>query len=205
MVTTSPDRSQIDAVTYYFHSSSYTRHQGSFAVVGEHPVVYVGKTGHGSYHYQDCSGWMVYTPHYCCEYTDFRESIKTPWWRTHLNLVNLDENSESWMLADRVNSQYIYDGQCYTIINWNWGPRHAWCNFWFFVECWDWEHNPAISTHPTIKTLHWDIPSCTKEGCGTWDCKGLVYDCDTHHNQGWPWETLSSTLDEYNQEYRILW
>jgi len=193
LVTTSPDRSRIEAVTYYFHSSSYTRRAGSYDVNGERPVVYVGKLGHGSYHNQDCSGWMVGTAHHCCEFADYRDPDNT-YWDTHLNLIDLNGNSESWMLADREYTIYIDKGQPYAIYPWTWGPHHEYCEgLDYDFTCREWVTVSGPSTHPTVVQLDWSIPSCHGEGCGTTNCKGLVYDCDTNHNQGWPWETLSSS------------
>jgi hypothetical protein len=194
LVTTSEDKSHIDYVTYFFHSSSYTRQSGSFEQAGERPVVYVGKLGHGSYHSQDCSGWMAGDWHHCCEYADYRNPNEYTVWDTHLNLVDLGGNSESWMLADRTGALYNFNGVDYTITNWNWGPLHAYCNVWI-GGCVDWEHSTGVSTHPTVARLDWTIPSCNGEGCNTNPryCKSLVYDCNTQHNQGWPWDTLSSS------------
>lgn len=180
LVTTSPDRESVDAVTYYFHSFWYTRQ--NFYKVDEHPRVFVGKLGHGSYvSNDDPSCWMQGTPHHCCEYADCRNPAGDTWWDTNLNLVSLSGNSEPWMLADRIGSDY--DG--HEIAQWLWGPRIT--------------GTDACSTHPTIHHLPtWDIASCNSGGCGTWECKGLCYLIDPwppwichgffSFNEGWPWD-----------------
>jgi hypothetical protein len=194
LVTTTTDRAAIEYVTYFFHGDWYTRQIGSFELVGERPVVYVGKLAHGSYHSQDCSGFGAGTPFQCCELADYRESIKEPLWETHLNLVNLDGDSESWLLADRIGSEYMIDGQAYTITGWKWGPLHAWCAYCILSTslCVDWEHNTACGTHPTTETIDWTLKSCDGDaGCGILKSE-CDYDflggCDYDHNQSWPWD-----------------
>jgi len=195
LVTTSPDRSQVNYVTYSFHGDWYTR--TDIPSYGERPAVYVGKLGHGIYHSNEISGWMVGTPHHCCEYADHRNPKEnTIWDNTYLNLVSLRGTSESWMQADHIGSSYTYNGSEYIITGWNWGPHISYCDghlkacflWWCWSWCANWEHTTACSTHPTDDRLDWTIRSCDGEGCGTNNCEGLVYTHDAHYNQGWPWD-----------------
>jgi parallel beta-helix repeat protein len=189
-VTTDPDRSRADAVTYVFHGVWYTRKWGGFQTVGDNPVVYVGKLGHGNYHNDDHSGWMYGTPSHCCQYADYRdETEESKWYNTYDNLVSL-RGSEPWMLADRIGSLYEYYGVEYIISAWRWGPHISFCHLWNIGDlCIDWHHTSACSTHPTVDyPMDWDIDSCKAEGCRDYDCEGLVYTPPLpDYNQGWPW------------------
>lgn len=184
IVTTSPDRSQIEAVTYFFHGDWYTRQAGGFEKVGERPVVYIGKTAHGSYHSRDHSGWMVGTPSHCCEYADYRNPDSgSVWDNVQDNLVSLSLDSESWMLADKIGSTYEYNGREYFILAWWWGPHISHCELYIF-GCLDWDHVQACFTHPTRSELNWTFPSCDEEGCS-----GYTFVCaySANYNQGWPY------------------
>jgi hypothetical protein len=186
IVTTNAGRTRADAVTFEFHGDWYTRQYGSFEMVGDRPAVYVGKLGHGNYHSNEISGWMAGTPHHCCEYADFRNpKSSTIWSTTYENLVSLREEEEPWMPADAIGSNYTYQGDDYTITNWRWGPHISYCDWWLF-GCMDWEHTYACQTHPTNYNLNWNLASCSGEGCGTNNCKGLVYTHSAYYNQGWP-------------------
>ena len=186
IVTTNPNRTRADAVTYEFHGDWYTRLYGGFEMSGDRPIVYVGKIGHGNYHSNEISGWMAGTPSHCCEYADFRNPHSdTIWYNTYENLVSLRGDAEPWMLADHIGSLYRYQGQEYTITHWRWGPHISYCDWWLF-GCMDWEHTYACQTHPTTYNLNWNLQSCSAEGCGTCCCKGLVYTHDADYNQGWP-------------------
>ncbi len=191
-VTTSPDRSQVDYVTYSFHGYWYTRTWDGVLQYGDRPVGYVGKMAHGCYHTDDHSGWMVGTPSHCCEYADYRnEKPTTIWYNANENLVSLRGNSEPWMLADRIGSQYEYDGKQYTIIDWRWGPPIQYCNSRFWGSCIDWETTLACGTHPTTdKDLRWGLPSCNgdPEGCGGYKAS-CPYVGTPDYNQGWPWDS----------------
>jgi hypothetical protein len=194
-VTTSPDRSKIDYVTYGFHGYWYTRTWNGVPKYGDRPVGYVGKIAHGCYHTDDHSGWMVGTPSHCCEYADYRnEKPGTIWYNANENLVSLRGNSEPWMLADRIASEYEYDGKKYTIIDWQWGPPIEYCVSRFWGSCIDWETTLACGTHPTTDgtnpPLHWGVPSCNgdPEGCGGYKAS-CPYVGTPDYNQGWPWDS----------------
>lgn len=187
VVTTTPDRTSVEYVTYFFHGDWYTRRD--FPADGNRPMLYVGKLGHGSYHSRDHSGWMVGTAHHCCHYADYRNpNAGSIWYTTDMNLVSLRGDSESWLRADRVGSRYELNGNDYTVTSWRWGPHVSYC-VWYLFGCMDWEHNYAPGTHPTVDRLDWTLRSCDGEGCGTSDCSGLVYPYSVNFNQGWPWDS----------------
>lgn len=85
----------LDRVMYFQHSGWYTREPGNYEVVGTHPLVYVGKNNHGSYHDDGGTGT-------CCYFEDFRKpgpwgtSLKMMTW-LNLNELTSDENSPEWM------------------------------------------------------------------------------------------------------------
>jgi hypothetical protein len=58
-VILSESHSEIAAVVYWQHAGHYTRiaHRNGFETSGTHPVVYVGKLAHGSYHSPNRGGW----------------------------------------------------------------------------------------------------------------------------------------------------
>jgi hypothetical protein len=215
IVTTTEDRSQVEYVTYFFHGDWYTRRAPGFETDPNdpnRPFVYVGKIAHGSYHDQTESGWMVGTPHHCCEYADYRNPTRRnvteggTLWNTHHNLVSLALNEEPWMLFDRVGEPFWINyppsgGECqgllYVSQGWNWGPEHAYCNF-DFGGCWDWGFSSGCTTHPTTVPLTWDIPSCSDEGCEDTYCSGLIYSGGgVELNQWWPeWESGPPSSDD---------
>ena len=188
VITTTPDRSQVEYVTYELHGQWYTRRD--FPQENNRPLVYVGKVGHGSYHNQDNSGWMIGTPHYCCHWADYRNPVEDSIWRTiPLNLVDMQGYSESWMRPDLIGSRYKYGGKEYEIATWRWGPH---------ISYWDtndwWEHNLAVSRHPMVDDLSWTMPSCHGEETCESDCScsGLVYGNCHDYNQGWPWDSMAA-------------
>ncbi len=187
VITTSPDREQVDYVNYFFHGYWYTRARGGFDLWGERPVSYVGRLAHGNYHNTANGGWMYGTPHHCCEYADSRNSnANTLWTNIADNLVSLRSNSEPWMLSDPTNATYELGGITYTIADWDWGPHVSYCDWWLF-GCMDWKHNYASGTHPTNVTYDWSLRSCNSTGCGVGDCRGLDYPEDAYFNQPWLW------------------
>jgi len=164
-VTTNFDMSRIQTVTYDQHSGYYTRQLGYFSMMAaptdpdpaapKRPVVYVGQTGHGSYHDLSLAGWGLGTPLYCCTFSDLRmpagpENI----WFTNKNLVNLADESETWMEVEQ-------DDQ----IDWRWGPDYFDCHFEIFGPCDFGEWVTAVWTHPTTRAIDWQMPSCQSTGC----------------------------------------
>ncbi len=126
MVTLAEDQSRVAAVTYYQHNGSYTRIAGprdapctpagtgrcqgsrGFPSEGTHPIVYVGKLAHGSYHDSNSVGPAGAGG--CAYYGDFRNPASSAdelasW----TNLINLDSDAESWIAFDRNG-------------NFSWGP-----------------------------------------------------------------------------------
>ena len=77
----------LDRVMYYQHQGWYTRDPGNYGVALDHPLVYVGKTNHGSYH--DGGGTGT-----CCYWEDFRKpGDSTKYMLTSLNLFRLDASN----------------------------------------------------------------------------------------------------------------
>lgn len=95
---------QLDRVMYFQHQGQYTRVPGNYSVYdGTHPVVYVGKNSHGSYHDDGGSGT-------CCYYEDFRNPADPPHhMKTWLNLqrLSLDPDGPEWM---RYSGTQYWDG-----------------------------------------------------------------------------------------------
>lgn len=164
-VTTDPDMSRIETVTFNQHAGSYTRQHGHFQMAAapddpdptdpKRPVVFVGQTGHGSYHDHSLEGWGVGTPLYCCTFSDFRTPAgpETVWF-TDKNLVNLDDSPETWMELEQTG-----------YVNWRWGPGYYDCSFELFGACGSGNWVDAVWTHPTTKGIKWDMPSCVGTGC----------------------------------------
>jgi hypothetical protein len=202
MVTTDPNRTRADAVTYSFHGHRYTRLSGGFETEPNddpqgRPVVYVGRLSHGNWHSDPPGTSCLWegSVYHCCEYAACRTPDVNSIWRTaYQNLVSLRGNSEPWMLADRIGSHYEYDGQEYIISNWRWGPHISYCDNWLF-GCLDWGHTYASKGHLTIRPLDWTIASCHNEkaGCGIDRCVvdgwfDQYYPSPAYFNEGWPWE-----------------
>jgi hypothetical protein len=210
MVTTTPDQSAIDAVTYWFHGNYYTRLAGHYETKKtddgeERPVVYVGKIAHGSYHSDDHSGFMGGTPWNCCPYADWRNPKlpDTEWPNTSDYLVNLDGNLETWMAAERAAAEkglYNYMGKDYVVQGgpvaqgsdlkgpgdrWVWGPNRIIYHHSLFLGNEDnWTVEGPISAYGYQKD--WRIHSCLEEGCGTLYCEGFT--CVADFDQGWPFQ-----------------
>jgi hypothetical protein len=166
MVTTTEDNQKIAAITYYQHSGWYTRIYGShppgWGTVEGHPVVYVGKTAHGSYHDDGGSGSCLY-------YEDFRNPSHNSLWRTWKTpLINLDENEQKWLKYDRT-------------AKWSWGYSnetwyHPQIGMKFYVKT-------HVGTHPTVSSRNMcKIKAC--EGKNPFVTAGCLYgksECKTGH------------------------
>jgi hypothetical protein len=201
IVTTDPNRTRAEAVTYSFHGDWYTRLSGGFETEPNddpqgRPVVYVGRLSHGNWHSDESSCLWAGEAYHCCTYADCRTPDANTIWRTaNENLVSLSGNSEPWMRADRIGETYEFSGREYTISDWRWGPHISYEPYPF-----KWEHTHASGTHPTTETFNWTIASCDEEGCGTDYCEGLIsrnYPSPRpYYNQGWPWWGSASSAAE---------
>jgi hypothetical protein len=95
IVTLSDDARSVAAVTFQQHHGWYTRTRGGFERLGTHPVVYVGRTAHGSFH---DAGGAAGGPWQCGYWSDPRKP--GPSLDTSTNLVSLTTAQEPWMDAD---------------------------------------------------------------------------------------------------------
>lgn len=86
---------KLSEVMFFQHSGRYTRTPGHYSSYDNtHPIVYVGKNSHGSYHDDGGSGT-------CCYYEDFRNpGSKYQHMDTWLNLEELrrDDTAPEWMM-----------------------------------------------------------------------------------------------------------
>ncbi|CAF0770281.1 unnamed protein product [Adineta ricciae] len=117
MVTLTEDNSKVAAVTFFQHDGHYTRisgprkapctpsgtgrcaGSGGFDSAGDHPVIYVGKLAHGSYHDKNSVGPAGVGN--CAYYADFRNpGSDADFMHTWENLVSLDGDDEAWLAAD---------------------------------------------------------------------------------------------------------
>jgi len=122
MVMLSEDLSHVAAVTYWQHGGWYTRlaqggdsdrflgasYDPGLSFYGEHPIVYVGKTQHGSYHNQGGSGDPISGGglSYCPYFDDWRnnEGNSDLWLDTQNNLKSLADFEEPWMIEETTES-----------------------------------------------------------------------------------------------------
>jgi hypothetical protein len=133
------DRNAVAAVVYYQHGGWYTRVAGprdspctpggtgrcgisNFRNDGEHPVVYVGKVSHGSFHDDNSAG--PGGAGQCAYYGDFRNpKSDADFLRTWQKLVDLDEFGEPWMLKDYWSAHAGASGYpTGEFASWIWGP-----------------------------------------------------------------------------------
>ncbi len=161
------DRNAVAAVTYFQHGGWYTRISGShdapctpggtgrcggssgFRSDGEHPVVYVGKLSHGSFHDDNSAGPAGAGG--CAYWADFRNpksdaDILRTW---TARLADLDSYEEPWMLQDNW-SQHSSPSLQYPqgeFATWHWGPD-------------------GISQHPTQNPPPLNMAAC--EGTPTY-------------------------------------
>ncbi|UJR34465.1 hypothetical protein I4U23_021872 [Adineta vaga] len=117
MVILTEDNSKVAAVSLFQHDGHYTRISGprdapctpsgtgrcagsrGFDSAGDHPVIYVGKIAHGSYHDKNSVGPAGAGN--CAYYADFRNpKTSADYMHTWDNLVSLDSDDEAWMAAD---------------------------------------------------------------------------------------------------------
>ncbi len=100
LVVLSEDKTKVAAVTFFQHGGYYTRLsiRDAFGLVeGTHPVVYPGRTSHGSYH--NTQTWAQT----CCYWEDHRNG-NGPWlnsWVAPLERLRpVAQGGEPWMDAD---------------------------------------------------------------------------------------------------------
>ncbi len=78
-------------VVFFQHNGRYTRSADSIRREGEHPVVYVGKNSHGSYHDAGGGGGCGY-------FSDYRNpGTKNLHWETWRTLRSIADGDETWM------------------------------------------------------------------------------------------------------------
>jgi hypothetical protein len=118
MVILSEDKSKVASVTFWQHGGFYTRIGGprnatctggnlhgrckgkyGFESDATHPIVYVGKIAHGSYHNSNSLGSIG--PAKCRYFADYRNPSASSFMYTEKNLVNLKGLQEEWAIADR--------------------------------------------------------------------------------------------------------
>ena len=150
-VTLREDREAIAAVTYYQHGYWYTRLSGprdapctptglgrcdgssGFPREGDHPIAYVGKISHGSFH--NTPGG----PGGCTFWEDFRNpSGPDDRFETGGNLVDLNTDQEAWMVADRASAL-------------RWGPPDDASNS---------RGEGGVASQPTMNGPNYDLPAC---------------------------------------------
>jgi len=109
------DGSGIAAVQFGQHGGRYMRIAGprdapctavghcdgnhGFELYGTHPVAYIGRTAHGTFH--DSSSGLAAAPGGSCTYYGDSRDGRGPSMETWGNPVSLDGNAESWIAADR--------------------------------------------------------------------------------------------------------
>lgn len=94
---------QVERVLFHQHKGSYTRNPDSMEFDGTHPVVYIGKNSHGSYHDDGGSGSCLY-------FEDYRNpGDKDHRLQSWNNLVELKDSqgAPEWM---RTKSAEFFDG-----------------------------------------------------------------------------------------------
>ena len=111
MVVLSEDKTRVAAVTYFQHSGWYTRiwaRYGFELFLGTHPVVYPGRTQHGSYHDTQKA---VQTALYFDDHRDGGGPWMNSWLSPLIELQSSSLGGEEWMDADLVgNFSWGHDG-----------------------------------------------------------------------------------------------
>lgn len=173
MVTLTEDRNAIAAVTFWQHGGWYTRiagprdapctpggtgrcagQKGFQTTDSTHPVVYVGRIAHGSYHIGDKDSLDTFDQ--CFYYGDVRDPGQTDNLNVWSNTVlDLDDLGEPWMFKDLwVADSRVGVGRS---ADWTWGPG-------------------GISNHPTQRPPERGLKAC--EGLATaWIGLGFSVGC----------------------------
>ncbi len=197
------DQSGIAAVQYGQHGGRYMRIAGSrdapctavghcdgnhgFQLSGTHPVAYIGRTAHGTFH--DSSAGLAAAPGGSCTYYGDSRNGGGPSMETWGNPISLDGNAESWLAADRLQ-------------NFPWGPDGV-------------NTHPTMAAFPTASCTGdanqgLDNAGCFKSECLSGDdqavgncikeCKPGYSNAGLTCNKGkWPWEwSIYGRLDSGN-------
>lgn len=224
-VILSQDMSTIAAVSYYQHDGHYTRTIGQkgpcspvevgrcngsagFRTDGTHPMIYIGRTAHGSYH--DANSFLPGAdPHApakafeCAYYDDYRDpGSDADVFDTSSNLIDLDTEKEAWMAKDRAPAE------------WHWGPdgigNHPTQN-----DPLDSDHQPACKGSSTFAM---ESAGCFKSECFAGDdqasmnclkeCKPGYDNVGLTCNKGvapWDWEVYGRLTggNKYGYGYTI--
>jgi len=186
------DQSGIAAVQYGQHGGRYMRIAGSrdapctavghcdgnhgFQLSGTHPVAYIGRTAHGTFH--DSSSGLAAAPGGSCTYYGDSRNGGGPSMETWGNPISLDGNAESWLAADRHQ-------------NFPWGPDGV-------------NTHPTMAAFPTASCTGdanqgLDNAGCFKSECLSGDDQAVgncIKECKPGYsnvgltcNKGkWPWE-----------------
>jgi hypothetical protein len=198
------DGSGIAAVQFGQHGGRYMRIAGprdapctavghcdgrhGFELSGTHPVAYIGRTAHGTFH--DSSSGLAAAPGGSCTYYGDSRDGRGPSMETWGNLVSLDGNAESWIAADRKQ-------------NFPWGPDGV-------------NTHPTVAAFPTASCTGdanqgLDNAGCFKSECLSGDdevvgscfkeCKPGYSNVGLTCNKGkWPWEwSVYGRLDGGNR------
>ncbi len=181
MITTTPDRTSVEAVSYYQHFGHYTlwapdsglrRQRGGFETeVGGYgspalrPVVYPGRLSHGSYHDRKRFQNPPMLSLACSYFGDRRDPDgEEDWWFTDANLINLRDYSEPWMQAE------LAGPPAGATELWVWGPSVETCSLNLLGICFKHVKQAASGSHPTSVTEveggeDWCFDSCNNKGC----------------------------------------
>ena len=203
MITTSPDRSTIEAVSYFQHYGYYTRWSSvggvetefdGYALEAQRPVVYVGRFSHGSYFDSETRRYIPCFSLACGYFNDRRgPASRDDWWFTDANLVSLRGEGESWMAAE---SAPLPTG---ATERWVWGPPVNACSVCLLGICWKHREMTASGTHPTLvppvgsnDKEDWCFASCKVDGCDK-DQWALITDQEKSNWNAWCEDELYAT------------
>jgi len=182
MITTTPDRSRVEAVSYFQHTGHYTmwedrtglRRTGrgfeteydGYHFQAYRPVVYPGRFSHGNYYDRKKTQNIPVASLACLYFGDRRDPVSLgDWWLTDANLVDLRALAEPWMQAEQAE---LPEGVPEL---WVWGPSVETCSVYLLWQCWKHAFQEASGTHPTDRPRkvdgveNWCFASCEDKGC----------------------------------------
>jgi len=182
MITTTPDRSRVEAVTFFQHTGHYTMWEDQTGLQrmrpgfeteydGYHsdayrPVVYPGRFSHGNYHDSKRVQNIPVASLACLYFGDRRyHAVPADRWFTDANPIDLRALGEPWMQAEQTE---LPEGVPEL---WVWGPSVETCSICLLWHCWKHTFQAASGTHPTMKPAkvdgeeNWCFPSCADKGC----------------------------------------